>query len=90
LECWKFCILPEEIFIIETGISGTCPERLLRASVHQLLVSPATLSPTPSTSSSVKTLEETEEDPNNPKPAGEGGVKMDAFPISCTDQVYEQ
>jgi hypothetical protein len=53
-------------------------------SVHQLLVSPLTLSPTPSASSALKTLEETEEDPNDPEPAYEGGVKMEYF----ADQLY--
>ena len=56
----------------------------LRVSVHQLLLSPVTLSPTPSTSSAVKTLQETEEDPIDPEPAYEGGVKVEYFP----DQLY--
>jgi len=47
------------------------------------LVSPVTLCPTPSTSSAVKTLEETEEDPSDREPA-DGDVKMEYFP----DQLY--
>jgi len=38
------------------------------------------LSPTPSTSSAIKTLENTEEDCDDPEPADEGDIQMEYFP----------
>ena len=40
------------------------------------VVSPDPLSPTPSTSSAMKTPEKTEEDPDDPEPADERDIQM--------------
>jgi hypothetical protein len=40
------------------------------------VVSPAPSSPTPSTSSVTKTPENTDEDPNEPKPVAEGDIQI--------------
>jgi len=41
------------------------------------VVSPDPLSPTPSTSSTMKTPKNTEEGPNDPEPADEGDIQME-------------
>jgi hypothetical protein len=44
------------------------------------VVSPDPLSPTPSTSPAMNTPENTEEDPDDPEPAGEGDIQMEYPP----------
>jgi hypothetical protein len=41
------------------------------------VISPDPLSPTPPTSSAMKTPENTEEDPNNTEPADEGDIQIE-------------
>jgi len=42
-----------------------------------VVVSPDPLSPAPSTSSAVKTQDDTKEDPHDPEPAAEGDIQME-------------
>jgi hypothetical protein len=59
-------------------------------SVHQpLWVSPDPVSPT-STSSAMKSTENTGKDPVDSEPAGVGDIQMDYLLINCTYQVQEQ
>lgn len=50
-------------------------------SVHTstAVVPPAHLPPTPSTSSAMKTAENTKAEPDDPKPAGEGSIQMESY-----------
>jgi hypothetical protein len=48
------------------------------------VVSPDVLSPAPSTSSAVKSLENTEEYPDDPEPATAGNIQMEY----CSDWLY--
>jgi hypothetical protein len=48
--------------------------------------SPDPMSPTPSTSSDMKTPGKTEKDPDDPEPAYEGDIQMDYSSDSCTVQ----
>jgi hypothetical protein len=59
-------------------ISGTCskwPPTVLCPST--VVVSPEPLSPTPLTSSAMKTPENTEKDPDNTEPADEGDIQIE-------------
>jgi hypothetical protein len=51
-------------------------------------VPPDTLSPAPFLA--IKTLEHTEENPNDPEPEDEEYIQMDTTLISCTVQTQEQ
>jgi hypothetical protein len=74
----KFCFLPEASFITETGRSQEpVQKRLWTLSLHQLLWYLLTPSPTPSTSSAMKTPENTEEDPNDTEPIVEGHIQVE-------------
>jgi hypothetical protein len=44
--------------------------------LQSVCTSTVAVSPTPSTSSAMKTPENTEEDPDDPEPADEGGIQM--------------
>jgi hypothetical protein len=55
--------------LFKTASKGVC--------TSPAVVSPDPLSPTPSTSSAMKTLENTEDDPNDPEPAAGGGIQIE-------------
>jgi len=62
-------------------MSGTCSKKdRNNACMSTILVFRDPLSPTPSTSSAIKTLENTEEDCDDPEPADEGDIQMEYFP----------
>jgi len=59
-------------------MSGTCSKRPSKSvSTSTVVVSPDHLSPTLSTSSTIKTPSKTEEDPDDPDPADEGDIQVE-------------
>jgi len=83
----KFCFLPWESFNSDTGMSQGHVQRASKSvCTSTVVVPPDPLSPTPSTSSAVKTQGDTKEDPHNlelrhpshnPEPAAEGDIQME-------------
>jgi hypothetical protein len=82
-----FAFYQKKCFINETGrYQGhvqKCPKTVCTSTV---VVSPAPLSLIPSTSSPMKTPENTEEYPDDREPADEGDIQME-YSDSCTAQV---
>jgi hypothetical protein len=60
-----------------TDFRGTFKMASNNVCVSTVVVSPDCLSPTPTTSSSMKTPENTEHNPDDPEPAGEGDIQME-------------
>jgi hypothetical protein len=63
--------------ISETDVSDIFKKSFKGTCTSTVVVSPNPLSPTPSTSSAIKTPESTEEDPDDPEPADDGDIQME-------------
>ena len=75
---WQLCLLPERSVINETGISqGHVKTASKSIRTSTVVVSLDLSTPTPSTSSAVKSPENTEKYPDDPEPETAGDIQME-------------
>ena len=67
----------KKVSVKQTDLSGMLKNLSWSVGTSNFVISPDPLSPTPSTYSTMKTPQNTEEDPNDPEPADEGDIQME-------------